>query len=104
MKISPKTTPWKPNVPPIIAKTILSIDICELWFGIMYTVIALSAIIITPGGLTSPALTAVSPNIRAPTIDIAIPRYLGIRTLASNSMSNSTIIKNISKKGFNGRF
>ena len=64
--------------------------------GTVYKQIPERAIIISVGGEIIPALTAVSPSTKPPTIDTTIPTYFGIRTLASFSISNIKKVKNIS--------
>ena len=51
---------------------------------------------------TKPADTAASPKTSAPTIESAMPTYLGIRTLASFKTSKTRSTKNISRLGDNG--
>ena len=48
----------------------------------------LIAIIMTPGGEISPALTPVSPKINAPTMLVASPKNFGNLKLTSYNISN----------------
>ena len=64
--------------------------------------IAVMASIIIIIGDTIPALTAASPRIRAPTIEIADPPMFGIRISPSLKISNDKSINKASKKAGNG--
>ena len=68
----------------------------------MYKQIPDRAIIRIVGVDTMPARTAVSPKTSAPTIERAMPTYLGILTLASFRISKIKRVKNISKLGESG--
>ena len=61
-----------------------------------------SATMMMAGEETSPALTAVSPSTSAPMTERASATYLGMRTLASMSTSNTSSRKNSSSPGERG--
>ena len=61
-----------------------------------------SAMIMSVGAEMMPAVTAVSPSTRPPTMETTMPTYFGMRTLASLSISKISKVKNISLLGENG--
>ena len=103
MKIISAVIPKNPTNAPAKVKSNRRVYNCGASSGTQYIVSPDMATIITDGGDISPALTAVSPSINAPTIDNARPKYLGILRLASYNISKSKRTNKISANGVRGR-
>ena len=105
-RINVRRMPWIPRMaPPIIniKRYILSAVINSGSTNIRDEIDVMAIIIIIIGE-TIPALTAASPKIRAPTIDIAELAKLGSFRSLSLNISNAMVIKRASKKAENGTF